>query len=46
MSDGFASLAIVMIEHGVDAAPAQELLDARDGRLDDGLGRPRSTGEA
>lgn len=38
-------VAIVMIEHGVDAAGARAILDARDGRLDAVLDRRRPNGE-
>jgi N-acetylmuramic acid 6-phosphate etherase len=39
-------VAIVMIEHGVDAAGARALLDAKDGRLDAVLDRRRRNGES
>jgi N-acetylmuramic acid 6-phosphate etherase len=39
-------VAIVMIEHGVDAAGARALLDANDGRLDAVLDRRRTNGES
>jgi N-acetylmuramic acid 6-phosphate etherase len=37
-------VAIVMLDHGVDSAEAQALLDARGGRLDDLHGGPRPNG--
>jgi N-acetylmuramic acid 6-phosphate etherase len=39
-------VAIVMLEHGVDAAGARALLDAKDGRLDALLERRRPNGES
>jgi N-acetylmuramic acid 6-phosphate etherase len=39
-------VAIVMIEHGVDAAGARALLVAKDGRLDAVLDRRRRNGES